>query len=135
MKIEDHKKAYEEHRATLDWAINRGIEKSQRIIGLHVSRAIIELLSLYLHQEKIITVDFQINHRWFKSQRVEEKFPNFFNKETIIKKLIDLELASESLVYGKQKTQEEIKSALNLFLETEKILLKALGGKNERNAK
>lgn len=133
MKPEDHKKAYEEHRAALDWAINRGIEKSQRTIGLHISRAIIELLSLYLHKQNIITVGFQINHRWFKSKKVGEKFSNFSQKEIIIEKLIKVELASESLVYGKQKTLEEIKSSLNLFLEAEKILLNLIGIENDRN--
>ncbi len=133
MKPEDHKKAYEEHREALDWAINRGIEKSQRTIGLHISRAIIELLSLFLHKQKIITMGFQINHRWFKSEKVGEKFPNFSQKEIIIEKLTEVELKAEALVYGKQKTEKEIKAALNIFLEAEKILLNLIGRENDRN--
>ena len=76
MKKEDHQKAYEEYRDALNWAIDRGIEKSQRVIGLHVSRAAVELLSIYLHELSIIDIGFQINHRWFKTEKVSERFPD-----------------------------------------------------------
>ncbi len=88
MKTEDHIKAYKEHRDNLNWAIDRGIEKSQRTIGLHTSRAIIELLSAYLHKISSIEIGFQINHRWFKSEKVFDRFPDFPEKESIINKLV-----------------------------------------------
>jgi len=47
MKKETHLKAFEEHRTVIDWSIDRGIKDSQRILGLHTSRGIIELLSAY----------------------------------------------------------------------------------------
>ncbi len=54
MKIELHKQAYEERRETLlKWCVEvRGIEHSQRIIGDNASRALVELLSVFLLQEK-----------------------------------------------------------------------------------
>jgi len=134
MKAEDHMTAYEEHRDTLNWAINRGISRSQRTIGVHTSRAIIELFSAYLHKKNLISMGFQINHRWFKSEKIGQRFPDFKNKEVIMKKLIELEKGAENLIYGSQKTEKEIKEILNLFNEIENILLKELKGE-ENNEK
>lgn len=46
MKEEDHLKAYQEYRDNIfSWALEiRGLEKSQRTVGLNSSRAIVELL-------------------------------------------------------------------------------------------
>ena len=131
MKSEDHMNAYEEHRDSINWAINRGIEKSQRIIGIHASRAIIELLSAYLHKINLIEIGFQINHRWFKSNKVGERFPEFPNKKIMIDKIQKLELDSENLTYGSKKSEREIKDLLVLYNEIEKRLLDFLEGRNE----
>ena len=131
MKFQDHIEAYKEHKDTINWAIDRGLEKSQRIIGLHISRGIVELLSAFLHKLNFIEGGFQINHRWFKSQRTSERFPNFTKKDIILKKINQIELQSENLIYGSQKTKEQIKSLLILFNETEKILLNLIN-ENEK---
>ena len=122
MKEDSHLKAFEEHRAAIDWSIDRGLENSQRIIGIHSSRGIIELLSAYLHKKEKIDIGFQINHRWFKSEKVHEKFPEFPNKRTIFSKIIKLENISEKLTYGSQKSEEETKKTIKLFNELEKTL-------------
>ncbi len=119
MKIEEHLKAFKEHRDTIDWAINRGIENSQRIIGAHASRGITELLSAYLHKIEKIDIGFQINHRWFKSEKAGEKFPDFPNKAAIIGRMIKLENESENLTYGSQKSESEIKGVIKMANELE----------------
>ena len=126
MNVEDHIKAYKEHRDVINWAIDRGLSNSQRIIGTHASRAVIELLSAFLHKINVIEIGFQINHRWFKTQKVSERFPEFPEKNIIIKKIIELELKSENLAYGSQKSEEEIKKIVMLFNEIEKILLSVM---------
>lgn len=82
MKEEDHWKAYQEYKDNIfSWALEiRGLEKSQRTIGLNASRAIVELLSVYLHKKKLVDEGFQLNHRWFKTERVSEKLPDFKNE-------------------------------------------------------
>ena len=131
MIFKDHVNAYEEHRDSVNWAINRGIEKSQRIIGLHTSRAIIELLSAYLHKSSLIEVGFQVNHRWFKSESVFQRFPEFSDKKIIFDKIHKLELDSEKLIYGSQKNEKEIKELLILYNEIEKLLLNLIEDKDE----
>jgi len=83
MKIENHLDSYKEHKETIfDWALKvKGIKNSQRVIGLHASRAIIDLLSVYLLKRNLIDPGTQINHRWFKSKKVMEKLPEFEKKE------------------------------------------------------
>lgn len=124
MKPEKHKEAFEEHKETIfEWALKiKGIEKSQRVIGLHASRGIVDLLSAYLEKIGKIKPGTQINHRWFKSTKVGERFLDFPKKEEIINKLIILERLCEDLTYGSPKSEEEIRKAVVLFQELEKII-------------
>ncbi len=131
MKIEDHHNSYKEHRDAINWAIDRGLERSQRIIGMHASQAIIELFSEFLHKINVIEMGFQINHRWFKSKKVSERFSDFPKKDLIIEKINKIELISENLIYGSQKTEAEIKSFLDIFNTAEKLILKLIDKKNE----
>ncbi len=128
MRPEAHKEAFEVHkRAIFKWALEiEGLEKSQRIIGLHASRGIIELLSLVLHTKKLIDEGFQLNHRWFKSSKVGDKLPEFENKKEILDKLTKLENLCEVLAYGSEKPIEKTKEAINIFKELEEILEKML---------
>lgn len=125
MKEEDHLKAYQEYRDNIfSWALEiRGLEKSQRTVGLNSSRAIVELLSVYLHRKKLVDEGFQLNHRWFKSEKVSEKLPDFKNKSELLKNMIALEISSEALAYGAPKSKENIKEIIWLFNESEKIIL------------
>jgi len=114
--------AFEERKETIfKWAVEvRGIEKSQRIIGDNASKAITELLSAYLHKHHKVEVGFQLNHSWFKSQKVRERLPSFPNKDMIVSKMIILEKLCENLSYGAPKPVAKIKEALQLFQELEK---------------
>lgn len=126
MKIEDHLAAFKEHKETIfDWALKvKGLKNSQRTIGLHISRAIVDLLSAYLHETNKIDLGFQINHRWFKSKNVSERLPDFKDKEKIIKDIIRLELLSEDLSYGAPEHIEKIKEAITLFKKLEEEINK-----------
>lgn len=124
MKIQDHLESFNEHKDTIFvWGIEtKGLEKSQRIIGLHASRAILDLLSIKLQKEHKITSGKQLNHRWFKSISVKEKLPEFENNDKIIPRIIQLELLCENLSYGSKKPVTEIQKAVELFNELENEL-------------
>jgi len=121
MKIESHLESYKEHKETIfDWALKiKGIKNSQRIIGTHASRAMVDLLSAYLLKRGLIDPGMQINHRWFKSKRILEKLPEFENKKEICEDMIKLELLCEDLTYGSPKSEEKIKEALLFFSKIE----------------
>ena len=121
MKIEEHKELFEEHKETIfKWALEvKGLKESQRTIGLHASRAMIDLLSIYLLKKGKISPGKQINHRWFKSNKAADKIPEFPNKKYIVKRIVELELLCEKLTYGSKRPEGEIKNALELFNEIE----------------
>lgn len=130
MRVEEHIRAFQEHRDAIDWAINRGIGKSQRIIGTHAARGATELLSAYMHAINKVDAGFQINHRWFKSEKAGDKFPDFPKKNHIISMMIKLENMSEQLTYGSQKTEQKIKEVIELLNALENILKELM--KNEK---
>jgi len=124
MKLENHVESYKMHKETIfEWALKvKGIEHSQRIIGTHASRAMVDLLSAYLLKNGLIDSGLQINHRWFKSLKIEDKLPEFENKKEIIKEMIKLELLCEDLTYGSPKPEEKMKEAILLFNKIEALL-------------
>ncbi|MDO8460053.1 MAG: hypothetical protein Q7S74_03020 [Nanoarchaeota archaeon] len=124
MKIENHLEAYKEHRETIfDWALKvKGLKNSQRIIGLHASRGIVDLLMVHLLKKGAIDSGTMINHRWFKSKSVLERLPEFENKEAICDEIIKLELLCEDLTYGAPKPEDKIKEAILLFNKLEEKL-------------
>lgn len=126
MKLESHKEALEEHREVLfKWALEvKGLERSQRIVGLHASRGAVEMLSIFLHKNRLVDEGFQLNHRWFKSEKIAAKLPEFHNKKLIINKIVKLENLCETLAYGSQKPIVKIEEALNLFKEIDELLSK-----------
>jgi hypothetical protein len=124
MKIESHLESYKEHRETIfDWALKiKGLKNSQRVIGTHASRGIVDLLAAYLLKKGVIDTGTQINHRWFKSKRIMEKLPEFEGKEEICNEMIKLELLCEDLTYGSPKSEEKIKEAILMFNKIESKL-------------
>ena len=121
MRIEDHEESLKEHKETIfRWAVEvKGVEHAQRIIGLHASRAIMDMLSIYLLKKGKISPGKQLNHRWFKSTKAAEKIPEFENKKDIVGKTVELEIVCERLAYGSKRPVSEIKKALELFNELE----------------
>lgn len=124
MKPEFHVLAFEERKETiLKWAVEvRGIEHSQRTIGDNVSKAIVDLLSAYLLQQKKVEEGFQLNHAWFKSEKVYDGLPEFEKKAEIVDKMITLEKLCEKLSYGAPKPVEKVQEAVKLFQELEQLL-------------
>lgn len=121
MKPEIHLQAFEERKETIfRWAIDvRGVENSQRIIGDNASKGITELLSAYLHQKRKVEDGFQLNHAWFKSDKVVERLPEFEKKSAIMTGMIELEKLCEKLSYGAPKPVDSAKRAVDLFRKLE----------------
>jgi len=127
MKIDQHEKAFEEYRKNImEIALTRGLLESQRTIGFSASRGIVELLSIYLHKINKLDIGAQLNHRWFKSEKISEQLPDFRGKAKILKDMILLENLSESLSYGSEKTLDDIKTVVELFNKLEKAIMELM---------
>lgn len=121
MNKEDHLQAYHQHKeAIFEWALEiKGLENSQRIVGTHASRGIVELLAVYLHEQNLITSGFQLNHTWFKSEKIFNRLPEFNSKKNILDNMIKLENLCEELTYGSPKTIKRTKEAIGVFRKIE----------------
>ncbi len=124
MRPEAHLDAFEERKETImKWAVEvRGIDNSQRIIGDNASRAIAELLSAFLHKNHKIEEGFQLNHSWFKSEKVMQRLPEFDGKQEIVSQMIALEKVCEKLSYGVPHQKKSIEESLLLFRTLEEQL-------------
>lgn len=125
MIIEEHEKAFEEHKRNIDKAIEEGIQKNQRNIGYNTSQGSIELFSIFLHKLNLIHGSGdQLDHRIFKSKNlIEKKIPNEFpSRKTILELMKNIEEERIALCYGSRKGKERIEKTIISFNELRKII-------------
>ena len=134
MKIEEHEKAYEEHKKNIERAIEQGIEENQRNIGFNASQGSVELFSILLHKLHIIQGSGdQFDHRVFKSPNlIKQKLPfDFPSKNKILELMKKIEDERIALCYGSRKPVSRINEALRNFNELRELINRELrGGKN-----
>ncbi len=126
MKLENHMIALKEHTEALEWAIKR---RNQTSIGFHASSGSIELLAILLHRLEKVPADFQLNHTWFKSDKiVKSKLTfDFPCKEDILSILERIEELRNPLCYGAPKPESTIDEILENFNKLKKNVGGILG--------
>lgn len=124
MKIEEHRKAVEEHDRNIKRCIDDGIERNQRNLGYNISQASIEMLSIYLLKLKIIEVSVNFDHRIFKhSKSLKEKLAfDFPEKTKILDTMRKIEEKRSILCYGRRKPEKEVTEMLELYDRLKEIL-------------
>ena len=124
MKIEEHRKAVEEHDRNIKRCIDDGIEKNQRNLGYNISQSSIERLSMYLLKLKIVEVSVNFDHRTFKhSKSLKERLPfDFPEKIKILDIMRKIEEKRSTLCYGKRKPEKEVTEMLGLYDKLKEIL-------------
>lgn len=138
MKIEEHEKAYEEHKNILNRSIDEGIEENQRNIGYNVSQGSVELVAIFLHKLHLFqTSGDQLDHRIFKNKNLIEKKlpPEFPDKNKILELMKQIELERNIICSGKRKTGERIEKMINNFQKLRKIINKNLKDLEKKNVK
>ncbi|MBS3071953.1 hypothetical protein J4408_03105 [Candidatus Pacearchaeota archaeon] len=129
MKVEEHEKAYEEHKKNIDRAIEEGIENNQRNIGYNISQGSAELFAIFLHKlHKIQGSGDQIDHRIFKSDSlIKKKIPfDFPSKKEILDLMREIEEERNALCYGSRKPKERIEKAIKSFNALREVINKKL---------
>lgn len=130
MKIEEHEKAYAEHKKSIERAIEEGLEENQRNLGYNISQGSVELFAIFLHKIHAIQGSGdQFDHRVFKSNNlVKQKLPfNFPFKNKILELMKNIENERIALCYGSRKPVSRIKKALDNFNQLREIINKELG--------
>ena len=103
MKVEEHEKAYEEHKKNIDRSLEGGLEENQRNIGYNISQGSVELFVIFLHKLHLIEGSGdQFDHRIFKSKNlIEKKLPlEFPVKKRILDLMKEIEEERIALCYG-----------------------------------
>lgn len=119
MKPTLHLARYRESLEAIEFAVDRGLATHQRSIGFHTSSAGVDLLSLFLFQEKLITPGTQVQHTWFRStKRAREKLSfDFPNKDRIIALLVQVEGHRDNFCYGSDQPVGHVRAVLTAFQE------------------
>lgn len=125
MKIEEHEKAYEEHKKNIDRLIEEGIEENQRNLAYNLSQGSVELFSIFLHRLHLIQGSGdQFDHRIFKSKNLIEnkltfKFP-LKNKILVLMRKVEEE--RNALCYGSRKPKLRVEKIIVSFNELRRII-------------
>ncbi len=124
MRLEEHRKALEEHDRNIRRCIDDGIEENQRNLGYNISQAGIEMLSIYLLKLKLVQVSVNFDHRIFKNSKyLKEALPfNFPEKTKILDLMRKIEEKRSLLCYGKRKPEKEATEMLALYDKLKEIL-------------
>lgn len=123
MRLEERRKALEEHETNIKRCIDFGISENQRNIVFNISQASIEMFSIYLIGKNLITSSTDFDHRIFKkSSEISEKIPfDFLNKPKILDLMRKIEEKRLLLCYGKRKAEKEVKEAIDFWNELKQL--------------
>lgn len=130
--IEEHKRALKELESDINEKIRLNIiSERQKIIGFTASEASANCFAILLHKKNLITVGFNVNHKWFSSmQRAKDRFPfDFPEKDKLLELLVRVEYLRDRLCYGKSKNPSEAEDAIKSFFEI-KTIVKAETGED-----
>ena len=105
------------------------IIERQKIIGYAASEISCDLLALLLHRKNLISPGFNVNHRFFASEKsARERFDfNFPRKDELIPLLVSQDNYRTLLCYGRMKERKTIEDAISNMLKIKKLVEKELG--------
>jgi len=136
--VEEHEKIIKEFLDDINEKIraNLLIER-QKIIGFAASEAAVNLFALLLRKKSIVEPGFNVNHRYFASQRIAERRFNFDmpKKTELIGFLVDQENYRNKLCYGKDKKANIVSSAIENLFKIKKLIDSILEVENEKTSR
>lgn len=128
--IEEHRKIVKELEDDILEKIRMNIvPERQKIIGFAASEASTNCFAILLHKRNLISVGFNVNHRWFASiERAKDKFPfDFPHKDRLLELLVKQEYFRDRLCYGRNKSVAEAEETIKVFFEIKRIVEKEIG--------
>jgi len=115
-----------EEKLRLETAVER-----QKLVGFACSEVSCDLLAILMHKKNLIDPGFNINHRFFASERTaKEKFPlDFPAKRALMPQMVRQEELRNLLCYGKPKGAGLVEEAVKNLFDIKKIIEKESGEK------
>ncbi len=128
--VEEHIKNARELLKDIDEKIRSDlIAERQKIIGFAASEISCDLLAILLHKKNLITPGFNVNHRFFASEKsARERFEyNFPGKSELIPLLVSQENYRALLCYGKSKEKKKAEEAIQNMQKIKSIIESEIG--------
>lgn len=128
--IEAHKESVKELVEDVEEKLRAEITiRRQKLIGFACSEAACDLLAILLHKENLIDPGFNVNHRFFASEKISKnKFDfEFPSKNRLIPLLVKQDEYRNLLCYGKPKEKGEVTKCIGNLFEIKKIIEKEIG--------
>ncbi|MBI4181639.1 MAG: hypothetical protein HY520_01570 [Candidatus Aenigmarchaeota archaeon] len=128
--IEEHKNSIRElvKDITEKMRSNLLVER-QQIIGFSASEASCNMLALFLHKRAIISPGFQVNHGYFRSEKLaREKIDvDFPEKKRILELLVRQEHFRYQLWYGRAREKSVVEEAIRNMFSLKELIEGELG--------
>lgn len=101
----------------------------QKLIGFSASEASCNMLALLMHKKGLITPGFNVNHRFFASEKVaEEKLGfDFPEKVSLISLLVKQERYRTLLCYGRSKEKGVVQETIANMNRIKQAIERLLG--------
>lgn len=127
---EEHKKSIKDLLEDINEKVRSNlIVERQKLIGFSASEISCDLLALLLHKKNLISPGFNVNHRFFVSEKTaRERFNfDFPQKEKLIPLLVKQEEFRTFLCYGREKGREIVEKAIENMSKIKEIVEKITG--------
>ena len=123
--IQEHERKVKQLQEDINEKINKNILlERQEILGFATSELATNLFAILMHKKHLIDMGFNVNHRFFVSDKRASSVFNFDfkNKKEILELMVKQEKFRNKLCYGKPEEIKIVQEVLNnLRLLKEKI--------------
>lgn len=128
--LKEHQKSIEELINDINEKIRSNLlVERQKLIGFSASEVACDLFATLLHKKNLIFPGFNINHRFFVSEKsAKERFNfDFPEKNKLISLLVKQEKFRTLLCYGKSKEKKAVEGAIKNIFTLKEIIERLLG--------
>jgi hypothetical protein len=128
--LEVHRKSAKVMLDDIDEKLRSGLAaERQNIIGFAASEAACNLLAILLHKKNLISPGFNVNHRFFASDKMaKERFGfEFPAKERLIPLMVKQEEYRGLLCYGRERSEKLVLEAVGNMNKIREIVDKEAG--------
>ena len=105
------------------------IVERQKIVGFSASEASCNIFALLLHKKRLITPGFNVNHRFFASEKMANEYFRFSfpEKAALLLLLVEQEKYRNLLCYGKGKERKVVEGAIENVQKIRDMVEKLIG--------
>jgi len=128
--ISEHERKIKQFQEEINEKVNRDLLVGrQEMIGFAASELSANLFALFLHKKNLINLGFNVNHRFFVSEkRANSAFDfNFPNKKKIIELMVKQNDFRNKLCYGKAKELGIVKASIDNLNQLKEEIQNARG--------